>query len=227
MVLELPEPYIIVLEESENVPDSYDVILKQKNGSAMNYTCRVLKYWNYDLETLYEKNMYLLFPLKIFELRKRIHGYRKRKENTGNSGELKRTIRDDIVGLVDNIFKYSDNVYLENKITIEDYNEFSIIVENLFEHLNYELDTSGEIEKEVMVLVKTFYDKRVEERGIAIGIEKGIEKGLEKGIAEGETRKAIEAATNFLKLGVNEEIVAKGTGLPLEKVSEIKNKLTQ
>ena len=54
-----------------------------------------------------------------------------------------------------------------------------------------------------------------------------IEGAREEGNIEGETRKAIEDATNFLKLGVNEEIVAKGTGLPLEKVSEIKNKLTQ
>lgn len=32
-------------------------------------------------------------------------------------------------------------------------------------------------------------------------------------------------AINFLKLGVNEEIVAKGTGLTLEKVIELKKNL--
>ena len=40
-----------------------------------------------------------------------------------------------------------------------------------------------------------------------------------------ENRKVIENATNFLKLGVNEEIVAKGTGILIEKVIEIKKNM--
>lgn len=35
-----------------------------------------------------------------------------------------------------------------------------------------------------------------------------------------------EDAINFLKLGVSEEIVAKGTGLSVEKVIELKNKMS-
>jgi len=42
---------------------------------------------------------------------------------------------------------------------------------------------------------------------------------------KGENRKAIENAINFLKLGVSEEIVAKGTGIPIEKILEIKTKM--
>ena len=37
--------------------------------------------------------------------------------------------------------------------------------------------------------------------------------------------KGIEDATNFLRLGVSEEIVAKGTGLSIEKVLELKKKM--
>jgi len=42
---------------------------------------------------------------------------------------------------------------------------------------------------------------------------------------KGATKKAIEDAMNFLNLGVSEEIVAKGTGLPIEKILELKNKM--
>jgi predicted transposase/invertase (TIGR01784 family) len=42
---------------------------------------------------------------------------------------------------------------------------------------------------------------------------------------EGRAEGAIENAINFLKLGIGEEIVAKGTNLPLEKVLELKKKL--
>lgn len=46
-----------------------------------------------------------------------------------------------------------------------------------------------------------------------------------KGFDEGVDKAKIEDAMNFLKLGVTEEIVAKGTGLSLEKVIELKMKL--
>jgi len=48
-----------------------------------------------------------------------------------------------------------------------------------------------------------------------------LKSAEEKGIA----KKAIEDATNFLRLGVSEEIVAEGTGLPIEKVLELKKEM--
>lgn len=42
---------------------------------------------------------------------------------------------------------------------------------------------------------------------------------------KGATKNAIENATNFLRLGVSEEIVANGTELPMEKILEIKRKM--
>ncbi|KAI3349115.1 Rpn family recombination-promoting nuclease/putative transposase [Clostridium botulinum] len=44
-------------------------------------------------------------------------------------------------------------------------------------------------------------------------------------ISSAEERKAIENAINFLKLGIDIETVAKGTGLPIEKIRELNSKL--
>ena len=52
-----------------------------------------------------------------------------------------------------------------------------------------------------------------------------IKSAEEKGIDMGEKKNSIEDATNFLRLGVSEEIVAKGTGLLIEKILEIKKKM--
>ncbi|WP_253198646.1 hypothetical protein [Clostridium estertheticum] len=49
-------------------------------------------------------------------------------------------------------------------------------------------------------------------------IKSAEEKGIEKGI---------ENAINFLKLGISEEIGAKGTGVPIEKIIEIKKNTLQ
>ncbi len=52
-----------------------------------------------------------------------------------------------------------------------------------------------------------------------------IKTAKEEGITIGIENKAIEDALNFLKLGVSEEIVAKGTGLSVERVAEIKKNM--
>jgi predicted transposase/invertase (TIGR01784 family) len=51
-----------------------------------------------------------------------------------------------------------------------------------------------------------------------------IKSALAKGKAEGEAKGKETAAINFLKLGVDEEIIAKGTGLSIEKILELKKK---
>ena len=49
---------------------------------------------------------------------------------------------------------------------------------------------------------------------------------LDAGREEGRNEKAVEAAENFLKENISEEIIAKCTGIPLEKVLELKEKVS-
>ncbi len=50
---------------------------------------------------------------------------------------------------------------------------------------------------------------------------------LDAGIEIGAQQKAVEAAENFLRENISEEIIAKCTGLPLEKVLELKEKVSE
>jgi predicted transposase/invertase (TIGR01784 family) len=63
----------------------------------------------------------------------------------------------------------------------------------------------------------------------ALALYKARERSLHERanmISSAQEDKAVEVATNLLKLGVSEEIVSKGTGLPIEEVIEIKNRMT-
>ena len=55
-------------------------------------------------------------------------------------------------------------------------------------------------------MIKTLYNPEVEK----------------KKIKKGEEIKAKKSAENLLRLGVNEDIVAQGVGLPIEEVRKIK-----
>lgn len=56
-------------------------------------------------------------------------------------------------------------------------------------------------------------------------LTKILDKEFEKREIEGKTEGKIEDAINFLKLGISEEIVAKGTGLDIKRILELKKKL--
>ena len=56
-------------------------------------------------------------------------------------------------------------------------------------------------------------------------IEYAKETGLEEGIAKGREKERKAIAINFLQLGTPCEIVAKATGLSLEKVTKLKESL--
>jgi len=56
--------------------------------------------------------------------------------------------------------------------------------------------------------------------------ERGIQAGMERGMERGASEKAIEAATNLLKLGVSTDVIVSGIGLSIEEVLELKKSIT-
>ena len=48
---------------------------------------------------------------------------------------------------------------------------------------------------------------------------------FEEGLEEGRQRKAEAVAINFLKMGISPEMIAQGTGLTIEQIEILKNKL--
>ena len=94
-----------------------------------------------------------------------------------------------------------------------DYDEMTTVIENIN---SYFLDMYGmyeNIDEEVRNMVKSFYDPKVEERGIQKGIEKGMEEGIEKG--------KIEVARNLLKMEMDLLAIMQATGLSKEDIEII------
>ena len=58
------------------------------------------------------------------------------------------------------------------------------------------------------------------EEGISIGLERGLEQGLERGTYQTK----LETAKSFLAEGLTPQVVARCTGLPIERVMELVDK---
>ena len=61
-----------------------------------------------------------------------------------------------------------------------------------------------------------------ENKGIKKGIEQGIEQGIKKGIEKGENRKAVNAAINCIKQGLDVETTSEITGLTIQEIEKLK-----
>ena len=62
------------------------------------------------------------------------------------------------------------------------------------------------------------------EEAMEEGYEQGLEKGIEKGIEQGIEQANIKNAKNFLKLGVDVDIIVQATGLSKDKVLQLKKR---
>lgn len=60
------------------------------------------------------------------------------------------------------------------------------------------------------------------DKGYNNGMKQGIEQGMKQGIEQGKNEANIETAKNMLELGLDSEVISKATGLPKEKILELK-----
>jgi hypothetical protein len=208
--LRFPEPYLILLEESKNVNDKLILEIEIPKAKSIKFKVKVLKYWNYDLKKLYEENMYLLYPLQIIKLRKDMERIKNSKGTESYINNRISLLNKRLIEVVRESLEAIDKAYKDGKIDINDYDEMTIIIENLNSYLINKYNIKSNVEKEISVMVKSFYDPEVEARGMEKGIAKGIEKGIEK------------VAANMLLHGEKEENVKKYTGLSDEQIEKIK-----
>lgn len=109
--------------------------------------------------------------------------------------------------------KAIDLSYNNNKITLEDYDEMTSAIENINSYFLSMYGKYTDFDEEVKYMVKSFYDPKVEERGV----QKGIEKG--------KMEEKIEMAAEMIKEGEPIEKIKKYTKLDENKILELIKKI--
>ena len=198
----IPKQLVMFIEENKNIKDELKMKLVFPDGQIINYRVPVLKCWEYDDKRFIEEKMYPLLPLQIFKLRHRMESIKRSKANNDRLKEEILKAKE----LAQTVANESKSLYDEQIIDGEDLHKILLAIGNLFEYLNDKYGDDETLNEEVVKMTKTLYDPEVEKRG--------IEKG--------EEIKAKKSAENLLRLGVNEDIVAQGVGLPIEEVRKIK-----
>lgn len=121
--------YLIMVNSNIKVPDSYEV-RQECNGSTVSYKFNIFKGWKYDFRDLYEKNLYMLFPLKIFDLKKCI-------SYMEESSYSKDIIEKEIHRFYYEMNKYLNKVKENNSIDDNDIREINSISKDIMRDFGY------------------------------------------------------------------------------------------
>ena len=117
---------LIMLNSNIEVPDVYEIKSNFK-GQNIDNKVNVIKSWKYDFKQIFEKNMYLLFPIKVLDLKKRLL-------SISQEIESKDLIKDYIVEFFKDMNKYLKKLKDKNLITDKDINEMNLIAIDLLNH---------------------------------------------------------------------------------------------
>ncbi len=153
--LNLPQPKIIYLYSSENVPDEYTLSMYVGNEKLADYKVSVFKFLETDTKTLNDKKMVILIPFALLKMRKAME-----KERTAeNQAALQSIIQNDIIGSVE------QNLAAGN-ITVADAQKLKRLSYKLYEHIysHYnELEVLTEMTDESLMLDVDILEKKHEE----------------------------------------------------------------
>lgn len=117
---------LIMFNSNIEVPDVFEF---EEESEGKNIQCKigVMKSWKYDFKQLFERNMYLIFPMKILELKNRLL-------TISEDVLSKELIKDDIERFFKDMNRYLIKIKNENLISEDDITEYNLIA---IELLNY------------------------------------------------------------------------------------------
>ena len=197
----MPKSLVIHIEDGGSVPESeHRACLMLADGTLINYTVPVMRYFEYDTNKLIKENLYTLLPLQLYSLRAELD-----KLTENNDEQAKKQAVSKAIALTEKLTLEVVKLYDGNKFDINDLDKIISALNELYRHLKVRYDISKEISGGVDRMIKTMYDERVAQKA---------EKQAEK-------RKAVEIATEMLIEGEPIEKIIKYTKLTETEVKEI------
>ncbi len=117
---------LIMLNCNIEIPDVYEFEY-DIDGKNIEYKMNIIKSWKYDFKQLYENKIYLLIPIKVLDLEKRLL-------SIGQEITSRNLIRYEIHRFFKDMNMYLKKIKDDKLITDEDINELNLIAIDLLNH---------------------------------------------------------------------------------------------
>lgn len=158
------ELYEIVLNSNIEVPDIYNLNI-EINNKKLEYKVNVLKSWKYDFKDLYEKNIILLLPLKVLDLRDRLIAIKNEIEKLPENNirilprktQLKNYIKDETYRFFYKMNLFIDKANYQGMLYEKDILKFNLTAIELLTYLNECEDLFLDMNETILSYLKNKY----------------------------------------------------------------------
>ena len=158
------ELYEIVLNSNIEVPDIYNLNI-EINNKKLEYRVNVLKSWKYDFKDLYEKNIILLLPLKVLDLRDRLIAIKNEIEKLPENNirilprktQLKNYIKDETYRFFYKMNLFIDKANYQGMLYEKDILKFNLTAIELLTYLNECEDLFLDMNETILSYLKNKY----------------------------------------------------------------------
>jgi len=225
-VITIPHQVVVYLEENNRIGAELIVKIIFPNESEVNYTVPIFKLFEYSIQELKEKDLYLLLPLVLVKYRKRFERICKRAHK--NQEELNEIVQE-IVGEIESITKISGDYEEKGKINERTKDIILSATMEMYTQLHQKYIRDKDSKEKVENMIESVTQKMFQ-KGHMIGIEEGKQEGKQEGKLEGKLEGKQEGiaegvklvAKNLLMIGTADEVILKATGLTLEELDSIR-----
>ena len=214
ITLPFPAPVIIFLEHTEKTPDEVILELDFGKHGKVDYPVPAIKFLNYSVEEICEKQMTILLPLYLLKLRREVENAKRRKT------QRKETLRQCAKKLKALIEKHLFPAIEANEkaglLTHSDAFELLRLLDRLYAHLYGGIVEFKEEEVDAVFadVIELRYDAELAEE------KAKIKAAMQAEHAANLWEEKREAARNFKKNGVSYDVIAKSLRLSVAEVVE-------
>ena len=153
----MPKTIVIHIEGSSIIPkDEHEVKIIMADGVIMNYSAKVMRYFDYDKDRLIKENLYTLLPLQVFMLRAELDRMTAKGDKQEQQTALNKA-KDLTVVIANEIM----NLYQKKELSFYDVDRILLALQEMFTHLNNRYVSNEKLNKEVENMVRTLIDPKL------------------------------------------------------------------
>ncbi|THF82747.1 RpnC/YadD family protein [Cohnella fermenti] len=215
-----PRQVVVFLEENDAIGESVAFRLQLPDGQEVVYEVPAVRYWQWSLQDLRKSRMYALLPLQVFKSRKQIRSIADSRKPEEEKRRLIERCFADLKEVVRQTVAMIAELHDQEVLPTRDMDR---LIRAMSTILNYLYRKYGEpyhqTEKEVFVLIKSFYDPEIRKQAR----EEGKKIGLEEGRLEGRLESKLLVAQRMLSLNIDLQLIVQATELSVEEVERLRH----
>ena len=207
-----------LLYAKDDFTDELEIVFKTPTGET-SYPVKVIKESDFDVEKIFENNLFMLLPFYLFNYKRKLAKINKDEKALEKLEKEYEDILDRLDGKVEN----GELSAISKGVIISLTKSVTNKLAHKYENVNRKV---GDMMGGRVLKLDIIEDYRENyRRGLADGRADGRAEGEAAGIAKGEAKRDREMIESMLRKGKEPEDIADFCGYPLELVKEVQAKM--